>query len=250
MAQGSTGFGKLQLTTIIARNPYLSKSAQLVRPFGLGNVDDGKSGTVRLLGQNRAKINNLIWAHRDNRTTNVAGVGKLKLKVLLSNDTSSVRHCEHLANSGFCSCSRESALRVTPAKPKDIQEMKETLRCGPCQFPTYFQRVNWSHTPRKGQRLPDPCTRPGCTFGHNPDTLEQEYNDLLAEEARLEKDDSRAGKTRYSEWRMKHARAHGNVQPGLHGAPTCTSMTWLIKFWIPCTLRCSTCQKSHGSTEF
>ena len=55
----------------------------------------------------------------------------------------------------------------------------------------------------------------GKAVTNNPETIEQEYNDLLAMEAKLQKDDSKKGKAAYSDWRMKHAQCHGNVQPGM-----------------------------------
>ena len=90
------------------------------------------------------------------------------------------------------------------------------LRDG-CRDLTYKLRVNLSHTPPIGKTVPDPCA--ACGFGSDPATVKQEYLDLLQEEARLASDTSKAGKAKFSEWRMKHARAHFNVQPGLHGQP-------------------------------
>jgi hypothetical protein len=54
-----TGFGTGQFNTIAARNPYHPHSAQLLRVFGLGNCGDNRSGTTRLLGANRATINEM-----------------------------------------------------------------------------------------------------------------------------------------------------------------------------------------------
>ena len=79
-----------------------------------------------------------------------------------------------------------------------------------CRDLMYKMRVNLSHTHPKGKTVPDPCA--ACGF-------KQEYLDLLQEEARLAADTSKAGKAKFSEWRLKHARAHFNVQPGLHGQP-------------------------------
>ena len=58
----ATGFGRNQFNTIAIRNPYHPKSAQLLRPIGLGNCDDGRDGTVRLLGPNLDRLNSLIVA--------------------------------------------------------------------------------------------------------------------------------------------------------------------------------------------
>ena len=42
---------------------------------------------------------------------------------------------------------------------------------------------------------------------------------MYAEEAEFAKEKTKAGKTRYSKWRMNHAHAHRNVQPGKFGEP-------------------------------
>jgi hypothetical protein len=47
----------------------------------------------------------------------------------------------------------------------------------------------------------------------------QEYEDLIATEAKLRSVDTKAGKAAFSRWRMKHAAAHSNVQPGEYGRP-------------------------------
>ena len=138
--------------------------------------------------------------------------------MILINDLSAVRHCEHLANSGLCGCAREKALREIPKKPANIQEMKRALK-EDCVSLTYAQRVNWSHTPPKGKTLPEACTHPGCNFGKNFALVPQEYDALLCKEAELRADDSKKGRKRFSDWRMVHAHAHSNVQPGKYGAP-------------------------------
>ena len=38
-------------------------------------------------------------------------------------DVAALRHVEHLANSGWCGCARDFALRQTPKKPETVQEM-------------------------------------------------------------------------------------------------------------------------------
>ena len=221
----ATGFGKQQLTTSIARNPYRSKSANLNRFLGLGNCDDGRSGKRRLLGPNLDTINEYFHARRDGRLVpleiEVSGqltCVEVKPHLLVTDDLSSVRHTEHIANSGLCGCSREKALRVIPKKPANVAEMRRMLK-EDCISHTLAQRVNWSHTPRRGQSLPDPCTHAGCKFGKNPSFIPQEYRSLLDDEAKLEADDSKAGRSRFSKWRMAHAHAHSNVQPGKYGAP-------------------------------
>ena len=42
---------------------------------------------------------------------------------------------------------------------------------------------------------------------------------LLETEAEFASDKTKAGKGRFSRWRMEHASRHGNVQPGLYGKP-------------------------------
>ena len=170
-------------------------------------------------------INEYFHARRDGRLVpleiEVSGqltCVEVKPHLLVTDDLSSVRHTEHIANSGLCGCSREKALRVIPKKPANVAEMRRMLK-EDCISHTLAQRVNWSHTPRRGQSLPDPCTHAGCKFGKNPSFIPQEYRSLLDEEAKLEADDSKAGRSRFSKWRMAHAHAHSNVQPGKYGAP-------------------------------
>ena len=56
----ATGYGKQQFNTICLSNPYLGRSAQLLRIFGIGNCSDDKGGSTRLLGPNLARINAFI----------------------------------------------------------------------------------------------------------------------------------------------------------------------------------------------
>eukprot|EP00965_Chrysotila_dentata_P170393 5624437-Pleurochrysis_carterae.AAC.1 len=57
----ATGFGKLKVTTIVLNNPHTSQSAQNLRIFGLGMVDDNKEGTRRLVqDENRDFPNGLL----------------------------------------------------------------------------------------------------------------------------------------------------------------------------------------------
>ena len=141
ISSDATGFGKQQFNTVIARNPYRSKSAALNRFLGLGNCDDGRSGTKRVLGPNLGKINEYIWAEREGRCVEVAvkadtaavaagpdsaahpvaaaetvaetgdPPAQISPAMYFTNDLSSVRHCEHIANSGLCGCDRDTALR-------------------------------------------------------------------------------------------------------------------------------------------
>lgn len=46
-----------------------------------------------------------------------------------------------------------------------------------------------------------------------------DHTAMLAEEARLAKDLTKAGKAAFSRWRMDHAHRHHNVQPGTYGEP-------------------------------
>ena len=41
----------------------------------------------------------------------------------------------------------------------------------------------------------------------------------MQEESILAKDESKSGKAKFSKWRMLHAHAHNNIQPGLFGLP-------------------------------
>ena len=100
------------------------------------------------------------------------------------------------------------------ADTEKVLGMHEMLK-EDCISPTHAMRVLRSHTPPEGKALPEPCDC--CDFGHNPETIEAEYNELLRQEAELAKDDSKAGKQKFSKWRMAHASLHGNVQPGMYG---------------------------------
>ena len=142
----ATGYGKLQISTAMVRSPYGSKSAAVADIFGVGNVDDGRKGCVRLFGANRDTINEYIAAGREKRRVPFVGAQDEILKIipgpLMINDLSSLRHCEHIANSGICGCPREQALRVTPKKPRNIAEMLSRVRTE-CISQTYAQRVRW-----------------------------------------------------------------------------------------------------------
>lgn len=148
----------------------------------------------------------------------------LALDLYFTDDVAALRHGEHLANSGWCGCTRDQALRVVPKKPETIAEMKAMVSAqGACRELSCLEREILSHNPPKGEALPRPCIAPGCKYGHNRDTVADEYNDLLAMEAELEKDKSKAGRNRFAEFRMRHAHRgvvnHLNVQPGVYGKP-------------------------------
>jgi hypothetical protein len=153
-----TGFGSQQINTIALNNPATSQSAQMLRIFGLGNCSDDRSGTTRLLGENRTIINKIV---REDECIPVDG-GKVSLDIFVTLDVAALRHTEHLANSGWCGCLRDFALRQTPAKPNTVAEMYELLK--KCHEPTCLERFIWSHMPPPGEALPRACTAPGCRF--------------------------------------------------------------------------------------
>eukprot|EP00965_Chrysotila_dentata_P122121 4037530-Pleurochrysis_carterae.AAC.1 len=77
--------------------------------------------------------------------------------------------------------------------------------------------------PPPGEHGPRACIAPGCTYGHNSSDSATELAELLQTEAMLKKDSTKAGKARFSRWRMGHARTHANVQPGNYGKPMLNS---------------------------
>ena len=210
----ATGYGNQQLNTIALRNPLTSASAHKLHYLGLGNCGDDRSGTSQLLGPNLARINELI----DDPTLQVGDQGSVDLDVYLCMDVAAVRHCEKIINSGWCGCSRDFALRRTPKKPETVDGMNALLK--QCKCHSCDERFILSHSPLRGKLLPEPCPVPGCTFGHGTDAKRlQDLTDLLVEEQRLSKDTSKNGKARFSAWRLKHAKLHSNIPPGLHGRP-------------------------------
>eukprot|EP00965_Chrysotila_dentata_P002935 94947-Pleurochrysis_carterae.AAC.1 len=88
-----------------------------------------------------------------------------------------------------------------------------------CHSHTALERYILSHMPPPDELLPRPCTAPGCTFGHSTSSASAELATMLATEAELTADSSKAGKARFSRWRMAHAASHANVQPGKYGQP-------------------------------
>ena len=208
-----TGFGSQQINTIALNNPATSQSAQMLRIFGLGNCSDDRDGTTRLLGENRTIINKMM---REDACVTCDDVD-VKFSIFVTLDVAALRHTEHLANSGWCGCSRDFALRQTPAKPNNVAEMYKLLE--QCHEPTCEERFLWAHMPQPGEALPRPCTAPGCTFGHNRATVGADHTAMLAEEEALTKDSTKKGKAAFSRWRMAHAHEHYNVQPGKYGEP-------------------------------
>ena len=219
----ATGYGSQQFNTIAVRNPYLSAAAQQLHTFALGNCDDGRDGTARLLGPNLEKINALIrlkeGLNASARTTeigladNTTAIIAPDIKIVT--DLSALRHGEHLAASGFCGCSRDFALRQVPtdAKPTNHKELLSLL--GRCFSHSCKDRFVLSHSRYRGRILP--CTR--CSFGHNEATAEAELAAMLETEAGLAGAKTKAGKAAFSRWRMAHASSHLNVQPGNYGKP-------------------------------
>jgi hypothetical protein len=210
----ATGFGKLQLTTAAIRNPYLPMSAQQLRYLGLGNCGDDKSGAKLLMGPNIDTMNG--WMEESNGCLDCGAAVHVKPQVYVSTDVSALRHTEHLANSGWCCCSRDFALRTTPKKPTSFEQMFALLK--QCKSPTALERFDLAHEPRPGETVPRAC--PACAFGHGD---EEEtmllYAELLATEAKLRAVDTKAGKAAFSKWRMAHAASHSNVQPAEYGRP-------------------------------
>ena len=213
----ATGFGRKQFNTVAARNPYLSRSAQLLRVFGLGNCDDGREGTKLVLGPNLPLLNAAIVADQKAECIK-CGESEIWPEMFVVTDISALRHCEHLANSGWCKCEREHALRdtaVVEKKPETVEALKALLK--ECESPTAEERYIMSHNTLPGESQPRPC--PCCSFGHEPSTVLAKQKAMYEDEARLAAEKTKAGKARFSRWRMEHAHKHGNVQPGLYGEP-------------------------------
>jgi hypothetical protein len=85
---------------LVMHNPYFPQSAQQLRYLGLGNCDDGKSGSTALMGENLGTING--WIATD-RCTDVEVDGttvEVIPEVWISTYVSALRHTEHLSNSG------------------------------------------------------------------------------------------------------------------------------------------------------
>ena len=221
ISHDATGHGQLQLTTIVVKNPWQSHSAEALYVFGLGNVDDGKAGTVRLLGPNRAKINEMIRTRREHGlvTFCIGGVNvDLAVRLLFVHDVSALRHCQLLANSGFCGCSREFALRKVPERPTTVAAMKALAVDGPCRSPTARELTVLGHRRVDGKLVP--CTAEGCSFAHDPATAEADEAAMLAIERKHLADIAtgvKGSKERHRKWRMEHAEKHANVQPGEQG---------------------------------
>ena len=229
ISRDATGKGSLQFTTVAACTPWASKSAEMLHIFGFGNCGDVRSGSSRLFNHNLATINDIVEAAAESRCTPIEHNGERRLILFdphFTDDVSALRHGEHLANSGWCGCSRDCALRQVPDKPPTVTAMRKLVNGdegGRCRELSVKERDNLSHNPPPGKSIPEPCKADGCIFAHNPFTAAAEYLELLAEEKRLAADTSKKGKQKYSTWRMKHAwkghTPHMNVPPGLYGKP-------------------------------
>ena len=75
--------------------------------FGLGNCSDDKSGTTRLFGPNLPAINSMM---RDPYECIECVGGKVTPEFFVCLDVAALRHTEHIANSGWCSCSQAPAM--------------------------------------------------------------------------------------------------------------------------------------------
>ena len=168
MMLDATGYHSQQLNTIAIRNPHASASATQLHYLGLGNCSDDRKGSTNLLGPNLARINHLV---REPKLP-VAG-GEVELDMYFCFDVAAVRHCEHMAGSGWCGCSSDLALRQTPkTKPTNVSELRTLLQ--QCRCLSCDERYILSHSPLPGESVPRPCTAPGCTFAHNRATAPQE----------------------------------------------------------------------------
>eukprot|EP00965_Chrysotila_dentata_P201385 6180539-Pleurochrysis_carterae.AAC.2 len=114
----ATGFGSQQINTIALNNPYLSKPAQQLRIFGLDNCSDDRSGTTPLLGENLNAINERLTSGELAGELATFLVGSLPVNIITKTyvvlDVLALRHSEHIANSRWCGCTRDRALRTVP----------------------------------------------------------------------------------------------------------------------------------------
>ena len=166
------------------------------------------------MGENLLTINDMI----NTKCMECTIDGKaetIKPEVYVVVDVSALRHSEHLANSGWCGCTRDYALRTTPPKPETVSEMYTLLER--CVSHSREDRFMLAHMTVPNEEKPRPCPR--CAFAHDPATASKELETLLATEAQLKAVPTKAGKAKFSKWRMDHAKAHLNVQPGEYGKP-------------------------------
>eukprot|EP00965_Chrysotila_dentata_P064352 2132388-Pleurochrysis_carterae.AAC.1 len=158
----ATGFGSQQINTIALNNPYSSKSAQLLRIFGLGTCSDDRIGTARLLAwrelehpqqASRRFLGSQQGGHQDahcaGRVSSTALRAPCQLRVMQISG---------------CTCDR--ALRTVPTKPKTISEMCNDLKS--CHSSTALEHYVLSRMPPPGKLLPRSCIATGCTYAHYP----------------------------------------------------------------------------------
>ena len=153
----ATGFGALQVTTLIIFNPRLPQSSANCDILGMGNVSDGGAGAIKLLGPNRETINKIIATSGETPTpVPLSDNTTLLVRIKIWNvaDLSCLRHCEHMLCSGMCCCP-PMALRRVPVKPENIEEMKRL--CSECVGPTFKIRQALGHRKHQGRVLPCPC---------------------------------------------------------------------------------------------
>ena len=81
---------------------------------------------------------------------------------------------------------------------------------------TREERWTWTHWPRPGEKLPRPCTIPGCTYAHTDPAAD--FAAFAAQLLPLIADTSKGAARRLSEFRSKHSNSHGNIKPGEHTA--------------------------------
>eukprot|EP00965_Chrysotila_dentata_P131981 4363496-Pleurochrysis_carterae.AAC.1 len=160
----ATGFGKLKLTTIVVNNPFTSQqSAQTLWIFGLGMVDDNKDGTRQLLqDENLTFLNRLLRLRGADNTPVIydARTFYLPLRPIVVCDLACFGHCEHLANSGLCGCSREVLREVLKARADEAQ-LRAFLDDG-CVSLDFEQRCCLRHNCVPGEAYPRPCAAPRC----------------------------------------------------------------------------------------
>ena len=216
VSQDATGFGSLSIATCVLNNPYTPHSAQNLRILGLGNVDDGKDGTTKLLQENRELLNRLIRTEGAElvEVPVAGGVVKILLNVLVVSDLSSTRKCEKLLCSGHCGCA-QAALRLVFKAPENEDQLR--LLAKKCFAPNLKQRTILGHRRFDGKVWP--CFAAGCNFGHS-DQPEVEYVVEHQCNQRLLADLSKPGVARYDKYRLDHAHKHFNVQPHSAGEQT------------------------------
>ena len=239
----ATGFGALQVSTLVVMNPRLPQSSANCDILGMGNVSDGGQGAIKLLGPNRDILNTIITGGGLTPTPVLMPDGStlpVRLKVWNVADLSCARHCEHLLGSGLCCCPR-LALRHVPKKPDTPAEMK-TL-CRDCVGPALNVRQALGHRKYQGRVLA--C--PACLFGHSDDP-EAEFAAFQATETRLLNDKSKGHEGRYTKWSLDHAHSHMNVRPLAAGEPTfqCNMMDQLPDMLHMLDLNLPSRPFSHG----